>query len=289
MNFDVKSPETTAELLDTIAEYQDKPVRFGAGYTDLTLELKQQVPDNLTLINLANLSDDDFTTIAKHEDKIRIGSLTTARHILDSDLIESAYPTLHQSARELASRQIRQVATVGGNICTASPAGDLVCALVALKAECDILHGDGTSRKIPLTAFQKGVREIDLADDEVLRSVYIPQNDGNQNVHSGFIKVGVRKSMEIALVSLAYHILTTNENIITHAGIAIGSVAPTVMFTSSACEILVGRNLAKIDRETAAEFAKIVIEYASPISDIRASAWYRKKVLHNICVSIFEK
>ena len=289
MNFNVVSPETTIELIETISKYHDAPFRFGAGFTDLTLELKVQSPDELTIINIANLNDDDFTGIAELDAHVRIGSLTTATELLDSSLIRESYPTLHQAASELASRQIRQVATVGGNICTASPAGDLVCALVALKAECDVLCSDGTCRRIPLKEFQQGVRKIDLAKNEVLRSIYIPINGNDSSIHSGFIKVGVRKSMEISLVSLAHHILTDKDDRIIYIGVAIGSVAPTVKFTNSACDFLIGRKLREVDSEAVEKFATLVLDYATPISDIRASAWYRKKVLFNISKSIFEK
>ena len=94
--------------------------------------------------------------------------------------------------------------------------------------------------------------------------------------------------MEIAIVSLAYHLQMDDTGIITDAGVACGAVAPTIPFTTSACEFLIGKNIKDLSAADKEEFAKKVISFASPISDIRASDWYRKEVLFNISKTIFE-
>ena len=123
------------------------------------------------------------------------------------------------------------MATVGGNLCTASPAGDIVCALMALKAACEILNIDGKLRTVPMGDFFLDVRKTALKKDEILRSITIPPNVQNSKLHSGFIKIGTRRSMECAVVSLAYHIQLDDTGNIIAAGVAIGSVAPTVKLT----------------------------------------------------------
>jgi len=120
-----------------------------------------------------------------------------------------------------------------------------------------------------------------------LRSILLPFNV-TKAVSSGFIKIGTRRSMECSVISLAYHIQVENNNRISNAGISIGSAAPTIKFTSSACEYLIGRNYTSIGEPEAEQFASHVLEYATPISDIRATAWYRKEVLFNISKSIFD-
>ena len=284
----VISPETTEELLKAIDEHKDKEFRFGAGYTDLLVELKKQPDDKLVVINLAQLNDDQFTTITESNGGVRIGSLVTASEIISNEIIRKQFPVLCEAANKHASRQIRQVATVGGNLCTASPAGDLACALVALKSECEIVSTNGTNRVIPIDSFFIDVRKTELKNNEVLRSITIPKNNESKNVHSGFIKVGIRHSMECAVVSLAYHIQSDKSNKITHVGIAIGSVAPTIKFVQTACDFLIGKEFSEITKSDEEEFASKVLEYANPISDIRASAWYRKEVLFNISRSIFD-
>ena len=288
MNFDLISPETTDELLEVIAENQGNNFRFGAGCTDLLLELKKQPDEELLVVNLARLNDNRFTSIEENDDGIRMGALVTANSITSDEELRRRFPVLYESANKLGSRQIRQVATIGGNLCTASPAGDIACALVALEARCEILSANGITRIIPINDFFIDVRKTDLKKDEILRSVYLTPNSENKRIHSGFIKIGTRQSMEIAVVSLAYHIQADEDDIITYAGIAIGSVAPTIKFATSACEYLIGRNFSAIGSSEAEEFAAKIVEYASPISDIRASAWYREEALYNISKSIFE-
>ncbi|NQS98521.1 MAG: FAD binding domain-containing protein [candidate division Zixibacteria bacterium] len=288
MNFNLISPQSTGELLEVIAENQSNKFRFGAGCTDLILELKKQPDEELIVINLAQLSDNRFTSIEKNHDEVRIGALVTANSITSDEELRRRFPVLYESANKLGSRQIRQVATIGGNLCTASPAGDIACALAALEARCEILSANGITRIIPMNDFFIDVRKTDLKNDEILRSVLTPANNESPKVYSDYIKIGTRCSMEIAVVSLAYHIQADEDDKITKAGIAIGSVAPTIKLVKSACEYLIGRDFSAVSSSEAEEFAAKVVEYASPISDIRASAWYREEVLYNISKSIFE-
>jgi CO/xanthine dehydrogenase FAD-binding subunit len=273
MNFELVSPETTEDLLRAIDENQDKRLRFGAGYTDLILDLWKEAGRELTVINLARLNDPAFTSIEAQVQGggVRIGALVTASRIIGDKELNIRYPVLPSAALQHASRQIRQVATIGGNVCTASPAGDMACALVALQAQCDILTPGRETRVVPINDFFVGVRETGLESNEVLRGVVIPPGDGGRKIHSDFIKVGTRRSMTIA-----------------HAGVAVGSVAPTIKYAGSACEYVVGRKFAEMGGSECETFASKVLEYASPISDIRASAWYREDVLYNMSKSIFE-
>ncbi len=290
MKFNVISPETTKDLLKIIAELQGSKFRFGAGYSDLLLEIKKQFDGKVTIINLARLKEQPFTSIEKTNDGLRIGALVTANRIAsDSNMSgQNKYTVLKQAANKLASCQIRQVATIGGNLCTASPAGDISCALMALEAQCEILSSNGIVRVIPMKEFFIDVRKTALKSDEVLQSVFIPSYSECSKSYSDFIKIGTRRSMECSVVSLAYHFDTDENDMITLAGIAVGSVAPTIKFTESACQYLIGKNYSSMNMSKAEVFAAKVSEYASPISDIRASAWYRKEVLYNISKSIFK-
>jgi len=288
MNFNLVSPETTDDLLHVIDEHHGKRFRFGAGYTDLVMELGKQDDRELTVINLARLSDPRFTSIEEHADGgMRIGALVTAGRIVSHKALNERYPVLGLAAGKLASRQIRHVATVGGNLCTASPAGDIGCALVALGALCEALSPAGGTRTIPIDDFFVATRETSLKSNEVLRGVIIPPVDGKCRTYFDFVKIGTRRSMEIATVSIAYHIEADEDDTITRAGIAIGSAAPTIRYVRSACEYLVGRKFSAMGRSESEAFAAKVLEYASPISDLRASAWYRREVLFNLGKSIF--
>lgn len=287
MDFDVISPKTTPELLSAVAINQANNFRISAGFTDLVHQLKSQQTEGLILINLVQLVDPNFKQITECENNIQVGALTTAADIIDNRFIKENFPVLHQAASKLASAQIRNVATVGGNICNVSPSGDMTAALIALKATCCILDCDGREREEQLNSLIRGLKKTSLTKTEIIKSVTIPKNSCN-NIKSDFVKVGSRKSMEISIVSLAYHIQCTNDGTIVDAGVSCGAVAPTIPFAVSACELLIGKNIYSISDTVKVEFAGKVLEYATPISDIRASDWYRKEVLFNVSKTIFE-
>ena len=286
MDFYTVSPQTATELLEAIKQNQKNHFRFGAGYTDLILELQMQKQDDLTVINLAKLKDKDFTSINDSKEGSRIGALATMTDVLSNESLQR-FPALIEAIESLASVQVRSVATVGGNICTASPAGDVSCALVALDAACEILDTGGKIRTVPIAEFFTGVKTSVLKKNEILRSVLVPHRKTTDRIVSGFIKIGNRNSMEIALVSFAYYILADSNGDVTSSGAAIGSVAETIKSTESACEFLMGKNIEHLTKTDKGKFADLVLEYACPISDIRASAWYRRQVLWNISRSIF--
>ena len=289
MNFEIISPSTTKELLATVKKFENRNFRFGAGCTDLLPELKKNQVEDLTVINLAQIKDDRFTGIKKLSKGLRLGARVTAHDIVLSEEIRTNYPVLYEAALALASTQIRQVATVGGNLCTASPSGDIACALVALKVNCEILNSDGNVRTVPVSEFFTGVRKTILKKNEIVYGVVVPScKRETKNLYSHFIKIGTRRSMECSVVSLAYHLQTNQEGLILQAGMAIGASAPTIQYTDTACHFLQGKNIFHISDEEKHAFAGRVLSYASPISDLRATAWYRREVLFNISKGIFE-
>jgi CO/xanthine dehydrogenase FAD-binding subunit len=285
MDFDVISPKTKEELLNAISDYQGKDFCFGAGYTDLINQFKHESTVGKTVINLAQLSGTDFKGIREHNGRIEIGALTTASNLIDSEIIKNEFPVIIQSAESVASTQIRNTATIGGNICNASPSADMAAAFVAIKAVCCILDSEGNEREESLESFIRGVRKIGLKENEILKSIIIPKNNYT-NLKSGFLKVGTRESMEISIVSLSYHFQLDEDDKIMDAGIAIGAVSPVIPFAEEACNLIKAKRLNEfIDYKS---FADAVQQYASPISDIRATDWYRREVLNNLCQSIFE-
>ena len=286
MDFYTVSPQTATELLEAIKQNQENHFRFGAGYTDLIPEMQMQKQDDLTVINLAKLKDKDFTSISDSKEGSRVGALATMTDVLSNEQLQK-FPVLIEAVESLASVQIRSVATVGGNICTASPAGDVSCALVALDATCEILDTGGKIRTVPIAEFFTDVKKSVLKKDEILRNVLVPGFTPSERTVSGFIKIGNRNSMEIALASFAYHITADKDGVIVSAGAAIGSVAETIRYVASASEFLLGNSLDQLTKADSEKFADLVLEYANPITDIRASAWYRRKVLWNISKSIF--
>lgn len=287
MDFEVINATTTDELLKAIADNQDNNFEIGAGYTDLIMNLKHQPVEDLTIINITQLNESSFNSIIEEDNHIVLGALVTASDLVNSNTIKNEYSVLYEAALSVASTQIRNSATVGGNICNASPSADISAALVALQANCTILNTEGKKRVEPLLSFIQGVNKTSLTRNEILQRISIPINS-YPNIKSGFEKVGTRNSMEISIVSLSYHFQYDDKGNIENAGVSCGAVAPTIPFISSACELIVGKNIYDISNSEKEEFAKRVLEYASPISDIRATAWYRKEVLFNVSKTVFD-
>ncbi len=289
MDFAITSPANLIELRSTLKTLQKKPFRFGAGYTDLLMELRKSQPKNLTVINLAAIRDSRFTQLKTTAKVVQAGAMVTAQQLVWNADMGRRYPVLQQAAHNLASAQIRHVATLGGNLCTASPSGDMACAAVALQATCEIMNTECKKRMVPISEFFTGVRSTCMKKNEFLYVVHIPRNPAQMSsLLSGFIKVGTRKAMECSVVSLAYHLPCKKDGTILQAGIAIGASAPTIRFAGKAADFICGKNIHTLTESDKEKFASLVLSYASPISDIRATAWYRKEVLYNISKSIFE-
>ncbi|MEK6616507.1 MAG: FAD binding domain-containing protein [Bacteroidota bacterium] len=174
MEFNIINPKTRSELL--VAIRREDHFRFGAGCTDLLMDMKKKSEKDLTVINLSQVKDAQFTSIKKSTNQFRLGAMLTAHKIVVNEDMKNNFPVLHESASRLASTQIRQVATIGGNLCTASPSGDIACALVALQAECELLNTIGKIRKVHITDFFIGGRKTAIKKNEVLYSVTVPTN-----------------------------------------------------------------------------------------------------------------
>ncbi len=286
MIFKMMTPRSTEELLEIVATCQGRAFRFGAGYTDLMLELKKAEGPMPRVINLAHIQDPRFGAVQETPNRIRIGALVTIAELAEHRATATHFPVLQQAARQLGSPQVRNVATVGGNLCTASPAGDVACALTALDAQCEILSVSGPIRSVPVKDFFTGLRTTVLGPDELLRNVSIDKRPGT--VLSHYTKVGTRRSMECSIVSMACHLVLDEQGSVSSAGVALGSVAPTIRFAGAACDHLLGAGPDTVGSAFLTTFTEKVMACASPISDLRAGAWYRRKVLRNLCATVFQ-
>jgi xanthine dehydrogenase iron-sulfur cluster and FAD-binding subunit A len=264
-------PGTVDETLALLAELEGR-ARVVAGATDLIPELaRRQRPDVDTMIDITRLDDLDRIdwTSTGH---IRIGALTTHNQIIASDLAWSELTPLAQACREIGSPQLRNRATVVGNIVTASPANDTITPLRALGATLIIRSVRG-GRTVPLSDFHMGVRHSVLADDELV--VGIDVDPLPETARAVFVKSGLRAAQAISVVHLTA-LLTFDGPRVATARIMVGSVAPTIVPASEAEAILVGSSLDDdtIDRAAVAAEASV-----TPIDDVRAPAEHRTHLL----------
>ncbi len=262
------------EALRLLAEHGER-ARLIAGGTDLVLEMeRRQRPGVETLVDISRVAGLDRIRL-DDEGWIRLGPLVTHNQVIASALcVERAFP-LAAACWAVGAPQIRNTGTVAGNLITDSPANDTIPPLWAMDARLTLrsLRGE---RTIPLADFYRGVRQVDLAPDEMVVEIAFPALRENQR--GTFLKLGLRRAQAIAVVNVAV-LLTFDggpDGMVTDARITLGSVAPTIVRAEEAEALLVGHPL---DEERIAQAARLAAQAARPIDDVRGSAAYRRRMV----------
>lgn len=272
------SPSTLAEAFALKADLRAR-ARIMAGGTDLLLEIERggrRTPDGDTpvLIDLTRIPG--LAEISESGGRIHLGPVVTHNQCAASSLIvQKAFP-LARACWEVGAPQIRNRATVAGNIITASPANDSIVPLLALDATVTLTSAARGARTLPLADFMTAFRRVDMADDEILTAISLRAL--TENERGSFIKLGLRRAQAISVVSVAGTLTFTDdfEGRIAGATIALGAVTPVVTRAGAAEVFLAGKPLTD---ETIVEAARLAVSAASPIDDIRASAEYRRAMV----------
>jgi CO/xanthine dehydrogenase FAD-binding subunit len=251
-----------------------------AGGTDLLVKMKSGMLHPPCLICLERIGA--LQGIRDDGQEVFIGSATTHSRLLEDTLIREHFPVLTKAVCLLASPPIRHMGTIGGNIVTASPAGDTLPALYVLRAEVEIAS-ESASRRLPLASFIRGPGSVDLQHGEVLMGVWL-QKAPHWNIHH-YEKIGRRKAQACAIASVAAILEISDEGRVGKARLAWGSVGPTVVTSAAAEECITGGDLSV---ETLRHAVKIVQDAVSPIDDIRASAEYRRTVAGSLLLRLAE-
>jgi len=271
-HFEYFAPQAAKDALD-LCDRLGAKAKILAGGTDLLNLMKDKLLKPEYLIDINNV--DEFKGIFYEPGKgAVIGAATKISEIERSEIIREKYFALHQAAGELGSVQVRNMATIGGNICNASPAAETPTPLVALGAKVVIssLSGD---REMPLEEFILGNGETALAEGEILTKFLLPEPISGSVSRYGYI--GLRDAMEIDAVNLAVNLaLGEDGRIIKQLKLVMGSVFPRPLVSEEAPEILIGK---EFSAELAEEAARAASSESKPISDIRASAEYRREIV----------
>jgi carbon-monoxide dehydrogenase medium subunit len=266
------TPATLDEAVRLIAGHPGS-ARIIAGGTDIIIEMERGLRTSVrALIDISRIPGLD--EIVRGEDGlIHIGPLVTHNHIAGSHLIRQHALPLAQASWWEASPQIRNRATVAGNLITASPANDTIAPLMALDAEI-VLRSVNGERVVPLREFYTGVRRTTMQPGELLTDIRFSPLDPDSR-RGMFIKLGLRKAQAISVVNVAV-VLGFEEGLISQARIAQGSVAPTVILSPEAEQSLVGSRLSSDAIDLAAELAA---QASTPIDDVRGTASYRREMV----------
>ncbi|MFQ5628112.1 MAG: FAD binding domain-containing protein [bacterium] len=251
-----------------------------AGGTDIYVQKGEELPD--TPVNVLNLYPEMRHISKRDNDFLQVGALTTFEEFTQHPEVLKIIPRIQDYTFLIASWQIRNRATLGGNIINASPIGDMTMLLLAMESLLVLKDGKKT-RKVPMTAFYKGYKQLDKSSNEILTHINIPLLEFGAKIN--FEKVSKRKCLDIASVNSAIKIREKN-SVITKIGLAMGGVAPEPLFMRKTCSYFVGK---KITTSTVLRGIDVAQQEISPISDIRGSADYKRLLTRQLVIAHFTK
>ncbi len=329
--FQVLIPTTLSEALSLLAEQAPKGGRVLAGGTDLLVDLKRPIYQHTlntleagayesdasmlstlsaeewkgekvilerdfkgALISLHKLSSLKFIK-TNQGGELSIGALTTAREIQRSEIIREKWTALAEGADALGSPLVRARGTIGGNICNARPAADLLIPSLALEAKLKLESLEG-SRLVPLDCFCTGPGKTVRKPAEILTEIIFPSMSGACG--SAYYKLGQRKALDISVVGVAVWIkfnnhssrvkrsnLNNTKDKIQEVRLSMGAVGPTPLLSPSAVKVLIGRNPTE---EILREASEAAARDCRPIDDHRGSAEYRRQMVQTLTLRVLQ-
>lgn len=262
------APDDLEQALDTLG--QDPEAVVLAGGTDLWPLWTSGQAKPARVLSLHRLTC--LREIRLEDDFLHIGAACTHSDLVHSDAVQRLCPNLPRAAATIGATQIQNQGTVGGNVANASPAADLPPPLVAAGAELELTSKHGV-RRVALDAFYRGYRDVDRRPGELITAVRVPPMPDRAREH--FRKVGTRQAQAISKVVGACRLELDHDGSIARAGIAFGSVGPTVVRAVKLEKWLVGQTPNQVTADAAAAMASSLVK---PIDDLRSTAAYRAHV-----------
>ena len=266
-NITYLKPNNLKELKDYL---EVKSFQFIAGGTDLNLQRPVINEKEINIICLSSIKELNF--IKKFKEKMVLGGAVTIESFLDS--VRSKIPELIEILQRFGSPQIRNQGTIGGNLCTSSPIGDLAPLLMVLNSDINVFGKNGI-KKTNIKNFFKGYRKNILKKDEIILSIEIPYPNKKNKIFSW--KLSKRYDQDISTISLAINI-QTQKNIIKDIQMAAGGVAATPKSLDQLCKSMLEKKL-----DDAINFATENLDkFIQPISDLRGSSHYRLEAMKGL-------
>lgn len=272
-DFRYHAPATVEEACELLATCRDAALL--AGGTDLLVQLKQGKRRHEDIVSLSGIAE--LESIRLDGDRLSIGATVTHAKLKTASLIHEHWPAISEAASTIATTQIRNSATVGGNLCTAASCSDAAPILLALEAELELVSSQGR-RRLPLDDFFIFHHETKLAEGEILTRILVPLPEPGTG--AAFEKFGLKDAAAVAVASLAARV-RVREGLLHDVRIVMGAVAPTPRIARRAAELLEGTPVDKVSAggPALAEVGPVVAAEAEPIDDLRGSAEYRRELV----------
>lgn len=263
-----------AESIESTIEFLEKHGMRGkiiAGGTDLLIAIRKgkYLPQALVDITFIPGMDE----INYKEDKLKIGANMTHESICAETEIANDYIALVEACSQVGSPQIRNLATVGGNVCNAAPSAETVPALIALGCNVKISGPSGV-REVALEKFFKGPSENILGEAEFV--THLELNQTPTNADSAYLRLSPRRALDLPVVNVGVYVELDSNKSFSNVRICLGSVAPTPIRATLSEEALIGQNLSE---DLVMEAGRLAENHSKPISDVRGTASYRKEMV----------
>jgi CO/xanthine dehydrogenase FAD-binding subunit len=263
-------PKNLKEACIMLAEHENK-ARILAGGTDILIKMQNRIVQPEYIIGISNIPHTDYIHL-EHQQLV-IGANAKLAAVGQDLHIQRYFPALAYAASVTATVQIRNMGTVIGNICNASPAADTATPLLVYDAKVVIMHSEG-ERILPLYEFFRGPGVTALESGEIVKELILPLTSHRSG--SNYQKLSARSKVDISAVGISAFLLVDENETVIQARIAIGAVAPVPKRIHRAEKSLEGKGLTEVSVEQAAQ---ISMDEATPITDTRATALYRKKMV----------
>jgi aerobic carbon-monoxide dehydrogenase medium subunit len=264
--------EAPRSVSDAVRLMQSDPdARVLAGGTDLLIQFRAGLRQPSAFVDVKRIPE--LVEIAGREDGVRIGASAPAAAICEHATLQQWWPGLVEAVHLIGSTQIQGRASIGGNLCNASPAADSVCALIVDRAVC-IIAGSGGERRVPVEQFCSSPGRTVLQPGELLIGVDLPRPQPGTS--DAYLRLIPRSEMDIAVVGAGVSVTLDPSGRCTAARVAIGAVAPTALLVPAAGEALVDSMLDDDALSRAADLARAA---ARPIDDKRGTTAYRRHVV----------
>ena len=274
--FAYAAPTSVSDVLTLLDDHSrsGEPTQILAGGTDVMVQMRSVNREPRTIIDIKRLEETNRLEVGVED--IYIGSAIPSAQMQEHAELKALYPGLLEAADLIGSTQVQGRATVCGNLCNASPAGDSIPALIAAGAVCDIATASG-SRELAVEDFVIGVGQNALATGEFLLGVKLRRPQASTK--DAYLRFTPRTEMDIAVAGVGVSVSLDGAECVA-ARVVIGAVAKTALLVGEAAEALIGTVLDEASLQQAGEACQAA---AQPISDKRGSAAYRRKVVGVLC------